>query len=114
MGKDKENGELKSFEISFGTVIESLESIDSPRHVVLDVGKGKWFVTAQIIEQEGYEALGIAGTAGVENIASITNEKWSVVRILNAMKNYFGGTVSDAMVQMIKKNSHQKSRVINP
>lgn len=108
--KDKEK--LKPIRISFGQVIQSTREGTTSHHVVLDVGRDSWFITAEIIGYGGVEQLGIPGTAGRENIDKIVGRR-SKKQILKAMENYFGSKPSENIVKIVEQYSKKWGRFIS-
>jgi hypothetical protein len=112
--RPKENKEkLKPIRISFGQVVTSKWEGQLSHHVILDVGRDNWFITAEIIGYGGsQEQIGIAGTAGRENIDEIVGKR-SKKQILKAMENYFGSKPSEAIVKTVEKYSRRWGRFIS-
>lgn len=112
--KNERKNELQPIEIRFGMITEHVFMGKTTQHVIIELGEENWCSTSEIVTIDGKKVLGLAGTAGLEDIHKITDEIWSKEEILEAFERYFenfGGT-PEAIIEAIELNSAIPPRIL--
>lgn len=61
---------------------------------------------------DGKEALGSWGTTTRDDIKRVLSEHWSLQKIIKATNRPFQGVDSQGVIDALKRNSHQKPKIL--
>src|SRR5688572_18097327 len=95
--------------IQFGTVFIEQGQTQEKRMVVTDIGQaaetgGSFFAGKIGVDDKGEESMYATGTIYDEDVREVI-DKYSLDRVIKAMKNGWGDRLSEEMISMLKENA---------
>ena len=114
MGKSKKETEVNpevGITIHFGDVFIA-RHMAARNYVIVDLGEDNYCSASPVFEHEGKEALGMAGTTGIDDIVQII-DRWDYDRVEKAMMVYFGNKrPNKSIYNILRRNASKEPRIL--